>query len=46
MANIMRVGGGGGDLGLNVFCQPNFPLTYNGVLLKTPAKETVKKGCL
>ena len=34
---------GGGDLGLNVFCQPNFPLTYNGVLLKTPAKETVKK---
>ena len=25
---------GGGDLGLNVFCQPNFPLTYNGVLQK------------
>ena len=34
---------GGGNLGLNVFCQPTFPTTFEGVLLKTAAKEAIKK---
>ena len=34
---------GGGDLGLNDFCQPTEPASKDGVWLKTAAKEAVKK---
>ena len=44
MPNIIHGGGGGSDLKLNVFAQPDLPTDkFDGVLLQTTAKETLKK---
>ena len=44
MPNIIHGGGGGSDMKLNVFAQPDLPTDkFDGVLLQTSAKETLKK---